>query len=55
MGRSGVKVDDYTLKADVFSGQTLRDIINFINENDIHRDNVVTIFKESCYHLVYFK
>ena len=55
MGRSKVNIEDYALKADVFVGQTLRDIVSFINDNNIQRDNIVSIFKESCYYLVYFK
>ena len=53
MGRSKVTIEDYVPKADVAVGQTLRDIVSFINDNHIQRNNIVSIFKESCYYLVY--
>lgn len=39
-----------------FAGSTLREIVNYANENSIMRDNIVSLIKEGeQYILIYYK
>lgn len=51
-----VQIEGDSSKMNVFSGNTLREVINYANSHSLRRENIISILKENGqFWLIYYK
>lgn len=51
-----IQIERDSSKMNVFSGNTLREVINYANSHSLRRENIISILKENGqFWLIYYK